>query len=542
MTEQQFYKIFNASPNALTVNDPGDLGYIYVNDSFLKITGYRREEIIGRKPEDLNLSLKTGDRGDLRRLLLETHSVSNVEAIIQTKSGQKRQCLISAETVDLNGKQCVIISINDIADLRRAEEQIRFHTNVLEQINDAVIAIDNHRRITYWNKSAEQMFEQKSEEVLGRKLEKVLHYRWIKPDGGHAANKSLAETDSWRGVNIFVKINGDEIYVESSVCVIRDENGTAIGQLAVKRDITRRMQIESELRKSEERFRTSVENMLDCFGIYSAVRDKSGRIVDFLVEYVNAAACANNMMTREEQIGKGLLEILPAHRQTGLFNQYCRVVETGLPLIKESMLYEDFYGGHRLARAFDIRVVKLGDGIAVAWRDITARKRAEDEMRALLLVDELTGLYNRRGFLTLSQHQLKIARRMNREMLLMFADVDGLKQINDTFGHLEGDRALIDTASILKESFRDPDIIARIGGDEFSVLVIEASREHIEAISTRFRDNLKAHNEKIKRPYKLSVSIGVAHYDPDQPCLINELLEQADKSMYDQKRLGQKRI
>ncbi|MDM9381869.1 PAS domain-containing protein [Chlorogloeopsis sp. ULAP01] len=133
------------------------------------------------------------------------------------------------------------------------------------------------------------------------------------------------------------------------------------------------------LHESEERFRTSVENMLDCFGIYSAIRNEVGEIVDFRVEYVNAAACEANQMTKEQQLGKRLCELLPAHRESGLFAQYCQVVETGKPLVKESLIYSDIYRQKHLTRAFDIRVTKLEDGFVAAWRDITQIKRAEEE-------------------------------------------------------------------------------------------------------------------------------------------------------------------
>ena len=149
-------------------------------------------------------------------------------------------------------------------------------------------------------------------------------------------------------------------------------------EISVAQRTAQLRQANAELSMSEERFRTSIENMLDCFGIYTAVRDESGQIVDFLTEYVNAAACANNCMTREEQIGKRLCELLPAHRETELFDEYVKLVETGQPLAKESIDYEDTYKGQHLSRAFDIRATKLGDGFAVAWRDITERKQTEE--------------------------------------------------------------------------------------------------------------------------------------------------------------------
>jgi len=142
-------------------------------------------------------------------------------------------------------------------------------------------------------------------------------------------------------------------------------------------ELAQRKQMEAELRRSEERFRTSVENMLDCFGIYSAVRNNQGEIVDFRVEYVNNAACIENHMPREEQVSRNLLEILPAHRESGLFQEYCQVVETGQPLVRDSLIYEDVYGQQRLTRAFDIRAAKLGNGFVATWRDITDRKQAE---------------------------------------------------------------------------------------------------------------------------------------------------------------------
>ncbi|HBB32349.1 MAG TPA: hybrid sensor histidine kinase/response regulator [Cyanobacteria bacterium UBA8803] len=140
------------------------------------------------------------------------------------------------------------------------------------------------------------------------------------------------------------------------------------------------MQLRGELQHSQEQFQTSVENMLDCFGIFSSIRDQSGQIVDFRIDYLNRAACENNQMPKEMQIGQGLCEVLPGHRESGLFDEYCQLVQTGEPLIKESLIYADTYGKQHLARAFDIRASKLNDGFVASWRDVTDRKRLEMEL------------------------------------------------------------------------------------------------------------------------------------------------------------------
>ena len=163
------------------------------------------------------------------------------------------------------------------------------------------------------------------------------------------------------------------------------------------------------------------------------------------------------------------------------------------------------------------------------------RERVLEELRTLSLSDELTGIYNRRGFYILAEQQIKIAKRAGRPMLLASADLDGLKSINDGFGHHEGDRALVDAAQMLRESFRESDIIARIGGDEFVVLMTDKPDISVEILLGRLDRNLKAHNRKVTRPYPFSISVGFARFDPKQPLSLNELMVLADKSMYENK-------
>ena len=164
------------------------------------------------------------------------------------------------------------------------------------------------------------------------------------------------------------------------------------------------------------------------------------------------------------------------------------------------------------------------------------RKRSEEALRNLSLTDELTGLYNRRGFTILADQQMKLAHRMNRRMLLLFGDVDKLKTINDTLGHLVGDQALKEVASIMKETFREVDIVARLGGDEFVILAPDASGESVDILVERIQVTLQARNRQAARAYQLTVSVGIAYYDPEVPCTLDELVTRADAEMYQQKQ------
>jgi diguanylate cyclase (GGDEF)-like protein/PAS domain S-box-containing protein len=169
-------------------------------------------------------------------------------------------------------------------------------------------------------------------------------------------------------------------------------------------------------------------------------------------------------------------------------------------------------------------------------QDITERKRAEAALQSLSLVDELTGLYNRRGFLAVTEQHLAEIRRSERLPVMLYADLDGLKEINDSLGHHEGDRALVKAAEIFKETFRNSDIVARFGGDEFVVLAAISPEEDAASITHRLKEKFSASNRRRNRPYDLSVSIGLAHFGDEESHSIEELMARADQAMYDDKR------
>src|SRR6266404_8026516 len=183
----------------------------------------------------------------------------------------------------------------------------------------------------------------------------------------------------------------------------------------------------------------------------------------------------------------------------------------------------------------DARSQQVSELLMRAVRCAAKQYMLQGELGNLALTDELTGLYNRRGFVAMAERQMRLGRRTGRGMLLFMMDVNGLKSINDSFGHLEGDCALKRTSAVLEETFRDSDVMARLGGDEFAVLAIEAAGHSEPTIKARLFERLKSISAEQSR-YEISLSVGVARFDPRKVTSIGELMVKADQAMYEEKR------
>ena len=174
--------------------------------------------------------------------------------------------------------------------------------------------------------------------------------------------------------------------------------------------------------------------------------------------------------------------------------------------------------------------------LVFSFIDITKRRALEADLKALSLTDSLTGLYNRRGFVTLGEDVLKVARRSGKKVGMFFLDLDCLKLINDKFGHDEGDKTLIALSAILKNTLRELDIAARIGGDEFAIFIIRDCDETEKVLKKRLEKSIKDYNSNSGLSYTLSVSFGYAEADPVDSSIIEKLLLSADKAMYREKQ------
>lgn len=174
------------------------------------------------------------------------------------------------------------------------------------------------------------------------------------------------------------------------------------------------------------------------------------------------------------------------------------------------------------------------------YQKVSELEKVNDRLRSLSLSDGLTGLNNRRGFMILATGLLKFTRRAGYSLCLLYIDLDSLKYINDTFGHTAGDTAITHFARILTDTFRDSDVIGRMGGDEFVALIIDATESDLAGMQARLQSNVDAHNLQSERGYALSFSLGVIRVDSKSTITMEALLSQADAAMYKHKQ-GRKR-
>ena len=420
----------------------------------------------------------------------------------------------------------VAIAIENAHLFEETEHLKAFNESVVQGIAEAILIEDAQGICTFANPAAEELLGYTRKELIGQhwttivpedKIEKVRRELAKRPRGTLSRYKTALLNKE--GQVIPVIVSGRPLL----------EDGKFIGVLSAFTDIRERVQAEREI---EER-RLYLEGVLGAAPDAIVTLDARHRIVEW-----NPGAEKLFGYSREEVIGQNIDDLVTSPDVLEEAVGFTQVITGGgeVPPAETVRYRKDGSPVDVIVAGSPILVGGELIGTVTVYTDITARVRMEETLRALALVDDLTNLYNRRGFLTLGQQQLKAANRAKRRMMLLFADFDGLKQINDSFGHPEGDRALIETANVLRETFRESDIIARIGGDEFLVLAIETDGFPAKVLTARLQENLEARNAKGDLRYKLSLSIGIARYEPERPCSIDELVARADRAMYEKKQ------
>jgi diguanylate cyclase (GGDEF)-like protein/PAS domain S-box-containing protein len=419
--------------------------------------------------------------------------------------------------------------LQDITERKQAEAALRENEKLLRTIIDAepecVKLLSRDGSLITMNPAGLAMIQADSLDLV--KGQAV--YMLVAPEYRDAFIKLTEDVFSGKPGTLEFKIiglKGRQLWLETHAVPLRGEKGEVAFLLGITRDITERMRAEQAILESEEKYRSLVESTDD--SIY--VVDRNYRYL-----HMNKKHMARMGFLGDEYIGRAYSEFHEDWETRPFAKDVAKVFETGKSISRE-------YKSKRDNKCFaqTLSPVKRDAGqivaVTIISKDITERKNMEEKLRALSLTDELTGLYNRRGFFAYCDQILKLCKRQKKGAFLLYADLDNLKEINDIFGHPEGDKVLVETATIFEETFRESDIISRIGGDEFVVIPAGNTKDALELITTRLRQNIESHNAREACKHTLSISFGTSYYDPQSPCSIDELVTQAETLMYVQKR------
>lgn len=582
-------RLADAAFEGISISENGVI--VDSNAAFASMFGYQPHEILGMRDvfvveaerERVAHYVDSGDEGVYRTMGLRRDASSfPIE--------------MRGATVPWGERVVRITATRDLTSRVASEQAMQLHGEVLGNMAEGVclIRIDDGS-VVYANLRFLEMFGYSQSEILGVSVTALHADELLLPGSGARAVLVSAESDRRaRYEALSVRKNGTSFWTRATtskmthpdhgpvrVVVIEDitdrkREAKALARQTAFVDLLRRTATEANAAlTAEEAVRTCLQRVCEHMGWPlghallraddRAVPTLTGRDLWHAVEpdhyaalrAATAALCltANEglpgrvLATAKPQWGVDASGIAKPVDASGIAGALAGALRSGvaLPVLvgPDVVAVLEFFSESEEPADEAVLAVLADVGVQLGWvfereRTRGALERHAAEVQALSLADELTGLRNRRGFMMLAAHQLRIASRVARGALLFFADLNGMKRINDTLGHDVGDLAIQATADLLRLSFRDADVIARLGGDEFVIFAPDAAPSAIPALRSRVASNVAAYNARAEQSFELSISLGAAIYDPQIPRSLEALLAEADEAMYEQKRARQR--
>jgi diguanylate cyclase (GGDEF)-like protein/PAS domain S-box-containing protein len=397
-SEQRFFRIFQATPDLLSISSAADDCLIEANEAFLRELGYQRSEVIGRSAQDLGIWGDQEERAGVARALSDRGELRDCEVRLRASTGREIIGLMSAEYIELNGNRCILTLVKDISERKRLDEERARLASIVESCDDAILATDRDGIITIWNAGAEKIFGSSAQEVRGTHLSSLApaerREEMIRLCRGAGGDRQVTQFET-----VHLRKDGRQIHISLNISPLRDADGTVVGMSGIARDVTERAEMEENIRHQAQH-------------------------------------------------------------------------------------------------------------------------------------DPLTDLPNRKLFMDFLALELAQARRNRKSLAVLFLDLDHFKQINDTLGHAAGDLLLQAVAQRLKGCVRESDTVARIGGDEFNVLMPDLIQTNdvgtvVGKIVGVFESPFLLDNVEVSA----TTSIGVSMF-PDDGDSCEELVQKADSAMY----------
>ncbi len=535
----------------------------YVNQAFKTMYGFDDRDVLDHSIFEYIISRRVA--AAIRKTLQHKGRWDGeVETLRKDQQGIPIQLSVHLVKDEEKKPLCFMLTALDISGRKRYEDELHQYRNYLEQLvqertHDLEEANNLLQKEILDKRKAEKAFHESESRFQGliERAEDIVFV--VRLDGivtlvnpaiykltgwtrdevmGHYFDDFICGEDYDRVMETIQDLTQFQLspYIEVRVkckdgtCLPMEVSGAVLGEpgepngvLGVCRSLTLRKDMENRLRESEKVART----LLNAFPDASFLVDIGGRLLAANQAFLETIKAWEGLI-----LGLSIKEFCPQPLLKNMQNGIDVVVESGR-LHQYDETYKQVH--------YQVIIYPITDEagkvfqMALVMKDVTEYKRSEKALKEMSLVDDLTGLYNRRGFLTLAHQQIKITKRRHSSMTLLFADLDQMKWINDKYGHLEGDWALREISSILRQSFRESDVVGRIGGDEFVVLMPQTSIQDANTLLVRLEKNLKEFNSRGDAKYPLSISKGLAEFEPHSPCSMEDLIAKADQKMYDEK-------
>jgi diguanylate cyclase (GGDEF)-like protein/PAS domain S-box-containing protein len=515
-------------------NDHGDI--LDINRKFTELFGYTPEEVKGKNinegmifpeentvPESEWLTRKSLDGEDIK-----------FETIRKKKDGTLVPVLITvSDAVTKDDKKAIIAFYQDISKekeyLEKLQQSERKYRDLFENMPVVYYQTDKDGNLLMMNPTGIQLLGfQTLDDIIGKNIAQNFYYKpddrtrflEVLKDGGGQVEVYEVVLKNREGIPIPVFTNSRHYY---------DETGEIAGIEGLFMDITKRKRTEEALMKSQQEFFSIFQSNTEAL----AYLDERGNILDinrrftelfgFKLEEIKGKNVNYGVIVPPDKVDEG--EELDKRTLSRDFSQFETVRQkkdgTLFPVsISSSSIFID---------------EKIG-GIIATYIDITERKKMEEQLHKMARIDSLTGCFNRGYGLELLERQIRLAKRNNSPLLIAFLDINHLKQINDRFGHQEGDRAIKMVGNLFKSTLREVDIICRMGGDEFLIAFPDNSMQQAPHIRERLEEELLSLNKMIIKRYQIKFSIGFSDYSYLEPKSVDELITIADQRMYEEKK------
>ncbi len=538
ITEQKLESLWNESlfknsTSAITILDK-DSRIIDINKKFTDKFGYNLEDIEGKKLDDV---LEKGKTGSVNRNMTQEVLDGNkmvIEGVRYDKSGKPREFLIKGVPVKVEADVKGVYGIfEDITELKQKERKLRRSSErlrtTLESIGDGVIATNTKGEITRMNSVAEKLTGWPLEDARGQRLTEVFNI--VNSHTGEPVDNPVDEvlaTGKKVGLanhTMLIARDGSEYQIADSAAPIRDKDDNLTGVVLIFRDVTEEYRMREKLRKSEEKYHAMIDNCFEMIYLH----DLEGNIIE-----INQAVKDKMGYCRDDIKNMTIFDLHPG--DTGRYDKNDIMKQWKSWDVGERVLVEVEHrqkDGSTIPVEVSTGKVKFGgEEYLIAFvRDITERREKEKEVEYLSRHDSLTDLYNR-------FHMEKRLEKLEEEELpasIIMVDINGLKIINDTYGHDKGDELLVKTSQFLQEAAGEKDIICRWAGDEFVILLPETNLRQ----ARQLRAEIEKRFERIESEIPVTLAIGVAcKTNPDKD--IFTVLHEAEDSMQEHKLTSEK--